>query len=244
MSVIDTAASNYDKTAYTTLFETDKIIGVYTGTISVNGPTALEQILTNSAAHTTGFGDSCYFEGIFSIDNGTTWNDFNAYPPDLSTPGMPVFQTYTVYANVSSSGIVTITAENNYDNVHASSTNRTYLYKIYLIAKNDQGEIEPLTSTIETNFDSRYNYHKIYTQGRVVHNTTSGSTTTTTVSHPLGYVPKVKAWYVTSTGAVYHPSGQVFVEVRVSNTSVVFRTDNALATTASGYIDYRIYYEN
>lgn len=241
MGAPENLLTNYDKVAYTSYFDMDKIIGILSGSISVAAPTAGQVVLTGTTTHDTGFGETCYFQGIFSVDGGTTWNDFAAMTPNLSVPGMPVFQTQNCDCYMVG-GVITVSADNYYNFVSASSAAKTFLYKIALFAKNAQGTIQPLTIDETTFFDSRYNYHKIFVQDSISFNSSSGVTKSVTIPHSLGYVPRVRAFFQ-QTGSPFKllPVSFYFIEPRVTSTSLTFYLDGWYATTVNGTIEYRIY---
>lgn len=70
MSASDNLLSNYSKVAYTSYYPSDMIIGIHSGSFTVAAP-SVGSNTTNTDTFTTGFGTSCYFQGIFSTDGGT-----------------------------------------------------------------------------------------------------------------------------------------------------------------------------
>jgi hypothetical protein len=64
-------------------------------------------------------------------------------------------------------------------------------YKVVFFAKPNQGAITPLATGEILRYSSKFNYQKIYKQGTA----SPGAT----IAHNLGYVPKVRAWYVPSS---------------------------------------------
>lgn len=234
-------------------YKVDQIIGIHTGSFIVSAPAPFG---STTAADTfdTGFGDSCLLQGIFSTDAGNSWNDFGTYRPNLTTPAQPVLQTVTNYGMVGPTGIFTASAKNWYDNVHASGTAKTVQYKVLFIAKDTQGSITPLSTNEILIYSSAYNYQKyLPTLGSSFASTTG----TTTVNHPLGYVPKVRAWFSpTSTSnnadGISIPAGsittmdnyQYATNVTVNTTAAMFSdvsTTVSPRTTVNGTVFYRIY---
>jgi len=241
MSAQQNIITNFNKIAYTSYFDTDKLIGMFTGSISVAAPTSIQFILSGTATHDTGFNETCYYQGIFSIDSGTTWNDFGSMTPDLGTPGIPVLQTQDCNCSMIG-GVLTVQADNYYNLATSSSSAKTFLYKVALFTKNTQGNIQSLPIDDTTSFDSRYNFQKIYAQDIIPFNMTSGVTKSFSISHNLGYVPKVRAFFQqTGSPLKLVPLSFYFIEPRLTTSSVTFYIDGWYATTASGNIEYRIY---
>lgn len=235
-------------------FPIDRIIGTTSGSFSVSAPSASPGFTTNTATFVTGFGDTCYFQGIFSTDGGTTWNDLGVYQPDLTSPAAPVLQTVTCEAYMNG-GTLTLVGKNWYDLVHSTSSAYTIQYKVFFIAKNTQGSLTPLTSSQKIFYSSAYNFQKIDFVGSFAVSTSAS----TTVSHNLGYVPKVRAWFVptNATGGIEGiytvPAGSMMTldwfnaSVQVNATNVVFSIvlDNSSPTVGiPGTMEYRVYLDS
>lgn len=234
-------------------YKIDQIIGIRTGSFIVSAPSAGGST-TASDTFTTGFGDSCFFQGIFSTDAGVSWNDFGTYRPNLTTPGQPVLQTVTCYGMVSPTGVFTATAKNWYDNVHASGSAYTVQYEVLFIAKDTQGIITPIVTNEILYYNSKYNYQKYLPANSSSFASTTG---TTTIAHNLGYVPKVRAWFApTSTSSnadgISIPAGSIVTmdnyqyatNVYANTTSAIFTdisTTVTPRTTKNGTVFYRIY---
>lgn len=231
-------------------YKIDQIIGIYTGSFIVGSP-PIGGSSTASDTFTTGFGDSCLFQGIFSIDAGSSWNDFGTYRPNLTTAGQPVLQTTTCYGMVSPTGVFTATAKNWYDNVHASGASYTVRYKVLFIAKETQGIITPIATSEILYYTSKYNYQKYLPANGSSFASTSG---TTTIAHNLGYVPKVRAWFSpTSTSnnadSISIPAGSIVTldnyqyatNVYANATSVIF-TDVSPSVSPRVSVNGTMYY--
>lgn len=246
MGAYENLIANVDKTAYTSVWDMDKIIGIAEGTINAAAPTPGPPVITQATSSTT-FADTYYFQGIFSTDNGATWNDFNSMIPDLSTPGMPVFQTVNVFGAVGSSGTMNIVSVNYYDSVHGTGTAKTILWKVIYISKNNQGNITPSIIGDITLFTSRLrNYQKIALKGEVAFNLMSGVANSVTINHNLGYVPKIRYFYqeLTPTNRMVQPSSFYGIAAKISETQLIFDLPAAYSTyTGTGNIEYRIYYD-
>lgn len=244
MALID----NLDRVAFTTVFDTDKIIGTLSGSTFSVAPTAITSVTTTAENISTGFGEPCYYKGIFSIDGGTTWNDFDAMVPNTSTPGSPVFDTQNCFAEVRDN-FVQLRTENWYNSVAGSGAAYTFLWKIVLFSKNGQGSIEPLPIAQQEFFTSKNRrYEMIAQQGEETFNINSSAGQTVVVSHSLGYVPRVQAFYreFSPTSRIQTPYPFNFIETIVTSTDVTFHQETALAIAlgkdCTGQIEYRIYY--
>lgn len=223
-------------------YRLDQIIGIKSGSLSITAPTAITEFTNASATFTTGFGDTCLFQGVFSTDSGTSWNDFGAYRPNLTTAGQPVLQTVTCQGWVTPTGVFTAYGTNWYDFVHSTGTTYTIQYKIVFFAKDMQG----LTTTIPTNeiltYDSSFNYLKIFSSGTFANNTGSPSV----VTHNLGYVPRVRAWITTSSSSPYTANsllsydwpGNSNFNIEVDSSSATF---DAIVGYGTVNVLYRIY---
>lgn len=194
MSTADNLLTNFSKVAYTSYFQSDMIIGVHSDSFTVGSPPSFGTS-TNTDTFTTGFGTSCYFQGIFSTDDGSSWNDFGIYRPNLSTPSQPVLQTVTCRGYVTSTGVFTAVGINWYDFVHSTGSSATIKYKVVFFAKQSQGSITPLAITEKAFFDSRYTVQKIYLKGTFLTSTSSNKI----ITHNLGYYPKTRSFFEPSS---------------------------------------------
>lgn len=226
----------------------DQIIGITSGTISVAAPSASDGYKTASQSFAHQFGDSAYFRGVFSVDGGTTWNDFGSQTPDTSGT-YPVFQTCDCNAYVDSTNLV-VTATSYYNNVSGKGKSYTVNYKVFLLAKNSMSSpITPISVSPNFLLTSEYNYQKIAFRGSIPLSVSSGSTGSVSVTHGLGYIPKVRAWWFDSaspntcrplsSGFIYDP------QVRIDTNKVTFYVDASyfVDPSVSGTIQYRIYYD-
>lgn len=226
------------------LNDIDKIIGILSGSFSVAQPTAISSPKSATDTQTTGFNDTCFYQGIYSVDSGTTWNDFGTMVPNLTTPANPVFQT-VLCDGYSLGNTFVANGTNWYDLVHSSGTAYTILYKVALIAKNSQTSIIPIATNENLKYLAKYNNWKIYTSDIIPFNTTSGSSKTAVVTHPLGYVPRVRAYYQETSGSLRMQTvNQRKIETKITASDVTFFIDSVWATTTTGNIEYRIYLES
>lgn len=244
MSQID----NIEDIAFSTAFQIDKAIGAPTGTINSPAPGVGSFSLTSETVE-TGFGESCYFKGIYSIDSGATWNDFGAMIPNVSTPSMPVFQTVDVVGAVEPDGGLRVTVINYYDNVHSVATAYTVLWKVVLFSKNNQGSITPIDIPNPIAFTTlERDYQKIAFQDEIPYNISSGVGKTETITHNLGYIPKVRSFYQATDGTqlMIDPWLAFRIETRITTTTVSFVLQGGTysTNTRTGFIEYRIYFKD
>lgn len=229
----------------------DQIIGVKTGSFTIGSstfPIGNPTLATQSIA--TGFGDTCYFDGIFSTDSGTTWNQFGVHQPQAG----PTFQTVSCYGYTLGNNLVL-------KGINYTSSSYTIQYKVALIAKNNQGNITPTPTNEILVYNSSANYQKIKTKGSVAFSPVSGVQNSALAMHNLGYIPKVRAFYIpsqsstsTSLGIFTLPANVITtfdmwapLQIRIDDTTVTFFDDEGNVTPPSpptvppGTIDYRIY---
>lgn len=235
-------------------YSIDQIIGVFSNTIHIAAPTAITGVTVATDTKTHGFGDSCYFQGIFTQDGGTTWNDFGAQTPNLSG-GTPFFQSVDVEAYTDSNN-VNLELDNYYDPVHSVGTAYDVTYKIYLIAKNTMAlPLNPIKTNQKLIYNSANNYQKVYLSGTTSITVAAGATgSSPTITHNLNYIPKIRAFFI-SSNQVYGLNQWKFpvstntvpaIEAHITNTGLSFYSDQSsfLAPGVSGNIDYRIYLDS
>lgn len=229
---------------FNTEYEIDKIIATYSGTIASSAPTSGGGSTTASASHTHGFGDSTYYQGVFSVDGGTTWNDFGADIPYTGGTYLAI-QTVEVDAVVTTTA-ATVTVTNFYDYANSRGVAYTVQYKLYLMAKNTMASpITPSNQVENTNFDTRLNYQKVAFSGSTTLNVSAGSTGSTSVAHNLGYVPNVRAFWFDSGSSTTCRSIRNYAQVKIGTSNVTFYTDQGgfSGFGVNGTIQYRIYYD-
>lgn len=221
-------------------YRIDNIIGIHTGSFGISAPTSSSGPITATQSFTTGFSDTCLFQGIFSTDSGATWNDFGANKPNLTTPGDPVLDTVTCQGWVTPTGVFTAQGLNFFDFTHNVGTAYTIQYKVVFFAKDNQRAITPLPTNEILKYNSGFNYQKIYLSGTFTNNTGSS----TTIAHNLGYVPKVRAWFISTTLSVanslfsYDWAGQGGYNITVDNSNATF---DAIVGDGATTVIYRIY---
>lgn len=227
-------------------YRVDQIIGIHSGSFVVSAPTPGTSPTSASDTFNTGFGDTCLLQGIFSVDSGATWNDFGAFKPDLTTPAQPVLQTVTCQGGVTPAGVLTVFATNYYDNVHSVGAAYTVQYKVVLLAKDTQGTITPLPTNEVLYYSSSFNYQKIFMSGTFANDTGAP----TTITHNLGYVPKVRAWGTSTLNTAPFVTGSVYSYdfFGTSNFNVEVNTTTATFDAITGFgtvnISYRVYLDS
>jgi len=234
----------------------DQIIGVFSRTITIAAPTALQGFITQNYTFSTNFNDSCYFQGIFTQNGGTTYNDFGAQTPNLTAPN-PFFQSVDVEAYTDASNLY-VYVTNYYDVVHSTSSSYTVTFKVYLLAKNSMlYPIEPIETNNIIIYSSENNYQKIFDKGTIAINVASGANGSTgSITHNLGYIPKVKAFFLPSSAPTnVFALNQVIspalgdapaIYANITTSTLYFSSDQTYFTApgVTGNIEWRIYYDN
>lgn len=248
MAVTEPSAINMSVPDYTI----DQIIGVFTNTLSIGAPTPSPGEITVNDVKPHGFGDSCYFQGIFTTDGGVTYNDFGAQTPNLAPPE-PQFQTVDVEAIIDTAN-VNINITNFYDVAHSTSSAYTVTYKIYLLAKNTMAKpITPIKTNNVLLYNSSDNYQKAFLRGTVPINVASGATGfSMDILHNLQAIPKVRAFFLptSSPKTVYGinnpPLSAPAIEAHITTTDLVFYSDQGAigALGVNGNIEYRVYLDS
>lgn len=161
----------------------DKIIGYFEGSFVASAPGGGIQNRTTDTFATL-ITESTFYDGIYTIDGGTTWRNIGtAYRVSGSTE-LLVFG----YSNANS---FTVGADNF---SFVGGNDYTVEYKVILIAKTDQGDITPQPIGADILFDSRQNYQKILLDTSQAISITNGNETTYDFAHDLGYIPKVRSF--------------------------------------------------
>lgn len=221
-------------------------------------PTSLQGATVASTSFPHGFGDSCYFQGIFTTNSGSTWNDFGAQTPNLAAPN-PQFQTVDVEAYSDGTNLY-VQAVNYYDVAHSTSSAYTVNYKVYALAKNTMAaKITPGATNAKLYYNSNYNFQKIFSKSNVGISVSGGSSgSSATITHSLGYIPKVRAFFVDGSNEVFAlnqwkplVTGGTWqtvpaIEAHMTTTTLIFFYDGTGlgAPTLSGTIEYRIYLDS
>lgn len=231
MSLID----NVQDVHFASSLDIDKIIGTYTGSFTLNSPTAgnTNTVTTNI---TTNINDTTLFTGIYSLDNGVSWNPFYTRKNHVESadPAVNPQGESTVYGE-STAGTFKVIGKNTANLSATVFYDFTVLYKVALIAKSNQGTIEPQPLGADIIFDTRLNYQKIAVDNITA---TSGSNQTTTVNHNLDYIPRVRVFIESSSGTLAALDGFIGT-VSINETSVA----SYIGGSYTGNVHTRIYYD-
>lgn len=250
MSLLD----NVQNIAFASSIPTDLILGTYTGSISVAAPTATTYSQKQSASATvaTGIPERTFFQGVFSTNNGSTWVDFNSNVP-VTLGSFANLQTQMMYACSKPNSIV-INVDNwnkTADGINYTASAYMFLYKIVLFAKPGQGDIIPQPVTQQQNFTSFTNYQKIF-KDSIYNFTLPVGTSTSTITHNLGYIPKLRSYienfsYADDTAAIYDfgyfVSQYVAFQAYMDTTTIKYFVNNGGISPMTGTLYTRIYYD-
>lgn len=214
----------------------DKIIGTLTGSFSLSAPAA-NATNTVTFPWTTNIADTTLFQGVYSVDGGTTWNPLQYRKNHVETvdPAVNPQGELFVYGE-SKSNLLNIVGSNQRNASSTFGTDYTVQFKVALIAKRDQGTITPQPIGSATLFDSRLDYQKIAVDDVTA---ISGSGLTTTIPHNLGYIPKVRVFREES-GTLRSMGYQLSKKVTIDTSNVYVTIPGAF----TGNIHTRIYYES
>jgi len=245
MAILNAAALNMAVPEYTI----DQIIGSFTGSLSLTAATSGGGYTQSTATIPHGFGDNCYFWGIFNVDGSSTYNDIGAQTPDLSG-AFPVFQTQTVDISSDLTNVY-VTGTNFYNYTAGSSSAHTLGYKIYLLAKNSMlNPIAPLATAQILQYESFYKFQKCFQKGTINLTVGAGSTGSTSIIYntTLTDTPKMRAFYTTSASpntmlplyGTALTSSQI--ETNITSSSLTFTADlSGLGSGINSNIEYRLY---
>lgn len=233
MSLTDNLAN----VSFSSTLETDKIVGVYEGSFNAATAPLLGGIYAYTAiAHA--FTRPVFLKSQFSLD-GITWSDENSSSPFEASAAL---------------GIAYSTSSNIYV-VYAGTTGTIY-YRVIAFWIDDFDTTNPGVpptqgSSSNVWFDSRLNYLKIKEKDFF---TVTGSSTTTTIPHNLGYEPNVRVFCESLPGEVWpatfggtknfwlYDFDFIECEVEVTTTSVNFDTVGS-GSSPTSKIWYIIYYD-
>jgi hypothetical protein len=176
-------------------YNTDKVIGIIEGSTSVAAPTAIQTVVGAESMNNTGFGETCLTSCVYSLDGGTTWNDNDMTIPDTSDPAFTVTQTCDV-TSFSRGNQVGIAVSNWYNFNTGTGTVRNIQYRIYCLAKYNQGSITPIPTNEPIYFRSTDNYLKVQPGSNVPQSYTPlpAGDQTFSYAHNLGYIPNARAY--------------------------------------------------
>lgn len=230
----------------------DKILKVASGTFNVAAPTGgLGSITVDGfATFDTGINDTTFFYGVFSLDGGATWNDFNSSVVEI-TGGNPVFQTCDVWGE-SRAGTFYVWARNWYNFVNSTGTARTVMYKVALVAKRDQAVVPTASTDEKLQFITDYNYPKIAVDDVQTMSLATNERKAFVIPHNLGYVPKVLGFatflngtqdnYLYDFGHMFSGDAYSAMLIDTSNFTYIISNENN-PNPASYRVHTRIYYD-
>lgn len=232
-------------------YSTDKIIGVLTGSFTSSIPSAFDVTYTEALIPHT-FGDTVETQAVYNT--GGVDNDQDMTVPRL-TGAFPVFQTLDVSSYSTSSNIV-IASTNWYDNVAGKGFAYTINYKVYLIAKMNQGVITPMPTNQLLRYRSSENYLKIVKQDVVPISVPSGVSSYTVngltgvlrTRASIEYLASGKLWGASpnqyfNTGSVT-TNNLITTTTTMDGTSVTYTFNNSTAGTLNINFHYRIYLDD
>lgn len=176
--------------------------------------------------------------GIFSLDNGTTWNDAADY---TLVGGMTISPSTWANLTVKSDGTL----------VRNKSGAATLIWKVALLAIPNTTVIVPPTPLGNLLYSSKYSYMKIALEGSYSQSTTSH--VTTTIAHNLGYVPFFQAFvldtYYSADArwrrfhSIFGNAGSLSEGARADATNI-YLTPTSFSPAQSVTVYYRVYYDN
>lgn len=211
--------TDYRQLYFSSTKKIDQILGVYTGSVTLNNTGGLFNFSRYNLA-TNPLGETCFIKGIISFDSGVSWQDvvwFGRIPVSPSTDSL-------IYPAVFSDTISIVAS--------ANGTGYSIQYRLFIFAKPGQSPQSPPTNIVsDVIFDSRDNYQKIAFDDR---------TSATSYAHNLGYVPKVSIFTDTSFGG-----NNCITPYTASYPAIVDTTGVYMQSgfeTADNY--YRIYYDD
>lgn len=210
---------------------TDQILKVYKGTDTIGAAPSIFVPTDKTTIIPSGYTAKTFFVGLFSVDNGVTWNNIGVRAGDVDT--FLTADDGTLELNMS-----------NY-----ALAGKTVLYKIASIAK-DQDWIDPTFTDQDIQFSSLYNYQKIAVEDTQVLNIAPNTRPTITVNHNLGYIPQFRSWADFGFDGKLHDTGTLFkydgyTQIEVSTTQVIFEISNIGNPNFNPMTIYtRVYYDD
>lgn len=245
--------------AFAASIPTDMILGTFTGSLNVAAPgTVATAKVTGSVSVPTAIPEKTLFQGIFSIDGGVTWTDFNSNLVNNTYLPNVALQTQMMYGT-SLAGRLVLYADNW--NIYTGSgfvaAAYTFQYKVVLFRIKGQGDVISQPVGQRLNFSARYNYQKIYIDSKFDFNFAIG-TTTAVLAHNLGYVPKIRSYvdnfsFAAGSGGDstalydfgYWLSLYNIFQLYIDETNVYYYIDNSLGgSNLTGTLYTRVYFDS
>jgi len=230
----------------------DQIIDIFTGSMTISSPTSSDVFRSTTNPHAHNFGDSAYFQGRFTTNNGNTWNDFGSMTPNFSG-SVPAFQTADCNAYIDENNVY-VKGISWYDYGNSIGRSYTIQYELFAIAKNVMAKpITPKPTLQKYSLNARNNYEKIAIPSSIPISVASGAAGSVSVPpHNLGKIPRVRAWFFhQSSPNICRPLLPDYteglysqIEVRITSSTLSFYVDATdFSAGANGVIEYRIYYD-
>jgi hypothetical protein len=244
-----------DQVAFASSIPTDLLLGTFSGSVVATAPSVgfFPTKTTATVTIPTGINEKTLFQGVFSIDGGTTWCDFNSNK-SITLGSVSNLQTQMMYGT-SKPGILTLNADNwsvTSDAVNYSGSAYTFMYKVVLFARANQGDISAQPVVQQRNFSSFTNYQKIYRDTVANVSFPAGTASTGTITHDLGYVPKIRSYVdnfskASDTTALYDfgyfLSQFVIYQIYMDTSKIYYYVDNTAGVSpATGTFYTRIYF--
>lgn len=235
-----------DSSSLNTDYDTDKIIYLETATATIDINGAASVTLGSGGTVTyNGFGDAFFDHGLpyrpLLLYTWSTSSDFS-----VSYTHESRYESLTTSVYTRDDTAVTLTG------IRPGGGISTVYFRIYGLQRpGATGELSPPNESLYTNhlkYSTDLNYMKIVTEG-VTGTISPGSSET--ISHSLGYRPRVVAWVKDpSTGyEFYHnlsitdlSAGGITVTVKPTTTDVVIA--NPAVSLSSSIVTYKVYLDD
>lgn len=159
--------------------EPDKIIGIFTGSITIPAYTGLNPPYEEET-FITGFGDTCLTRCVYQVDGGQK-NDDNM---GIEIAGI---RNTVKGSSFSRNNLVGFAATNS-----DTLASHDLTYSIYCYAKSTQALVTPITTNQPLAYASKFNYEKIYLEDIRPVTTSTASNVSFTIFHDLNYIPDTK----------------------------------------------------
>ena len=200
-------------------FPVDKIVIIKTGTMSINNT---DTTIAHGLAFTPLVGGCWSYTSDFAVSYPFGTGEFPS--------GNPTYPfAHMISANVDATNITL-------HGLDVPGTAPTAYYRLYGLETSDStATISPVVGLGDSFvLNTDYNYMKLYVEGTSV----PGASTPITVTHNLGYKPRVDAW-ITYTG-ISQPLdfADTTGSLEVTNTQIIFTNNFGVSISR---FDYRIY---
>jgi hypothetical protein len=218
----------------------DQIVDIITGSLSVGAGVdngfGFITAATTDVEHIAHEGKAYLYKGVWSFDNGATWQDLGNSVIVGSASGSGL-RTLTLGAGFGTDHGLDSLASLDVGASNEGTIGYTILYKILCLARPDQGSVTGKALIQPLRYSSANKYMKIHKEGLI----TLPTSGTTSITHDLGYIPNFNAWALITFDLTAPDSLQLS---NTSNPYVDTRNFNTtLHSTASvkRQLYYRIY---